>query len=719
MLKSLEFPTRAAVLAALAGFILSFVTTSGEGTILFISERGSGEISVAGMLSFLAMGLGVIVTALSFRQQQPVDTDVRRGPTRLIARIVTSLAAGIIVFTITAVGLFVVNALFQGLTLDRLFVLGTVTIYAGLVSFALATWASSLDNINLLVLAGAVAVTGIVLAALAVGDPQWWQRSLSYLGSTETAGVYFNIALILTGLLVLVVNQETIVVLRGLVDKGDVDRDYFFWVRIHLIAIPICITGVGLFPTRITPLSDTLHNLSSHLMVVFFLFLMLSTVNREDSFHPRSFRRISRFFAWSILIFMALDKMQVVNFVAFELIILVPIGAWLALYQQQVNSLATTGRPADVQLPKADTPVEIYALNVGIVTATIGAILSMLYVSDATDMIPFVAEEREGTIGNLWVIMGAALGAGVTAFAYRRFLVDRPGLSDAERTALQSGGFWPARIVITLTAGIVVFVLAILLVLGIDLLFPGVAFTVWGVIGMTAGFAGVIGAAVAYWTSTLGSVNLLVLSGITAFLGIGAAALFMGDPEWWRVSLSYLGSMASPVAIFFNLGLILTGMIVLAVNQDSIALLRVLRDEGRISGDYFMNARWFLVLIPVMLAAVGLFPRRYSPLYDLIHNLSASAMGLAFMVLAFFVIGRRYTFHKRTFIQQSRALVLVVVALYVIYILGVVNYVGFELLLFLPIGIWLLLYQFELRAYARGERSDMEPDTNTGGLSPA
>lgn len=706
-----------ALAAAAIGFVLAFVTTPGQSEIRFIAARDSGEFSLTSLLLLLSLGLGVVITAIAYRyNRQDAPDQSSQGRSNLIARLSTALAASLILFTVSALAMYGIAMLFQGLMLDRLFVIVAATLYAGVVSLALATWSANIQSVNLLRLAGVMALTGIALAALAVGDPQWWQRSLSYLGSTETAGFYFNIALILTGLLILVVNEETLSVLRSLVERDLVENDYVSWVRIFLIAIPVCIVGVGLFPTRITPLSDLLHNLSSHLMFVFFVILMLTSVNRRDSFHPQSFRQLSRLFAWVLLLFLALEKLEVVNFVAFELIILVPIGIWLAAYQNQVYTLERTGRAPEVRISDRMTPPLAYALRAGFITATLGGVIALLFVG-REDAVNFVNVEQQVTLGNLWVVLSLFVGAAVPALAYRRFIIDKPDLSDAERESMQSRRYWLDRAVVSMTASVIVFALTIGLVLAIDLFFPGVALNLIGAIAATAVYSGILGSLLAVWVTTLDNVNLLILSGITVFLGIAAAALFMGDPEWWRISLSYLGSSISPVSMFFNLALILAGLIVLAVNQDAVALLRVLRDDGRVSADYFMNVRWLLMLIPLFLMAVGLFPRRISDLYDLLHNLSATAMVFCYMILAFFAIGRASTIHQRRFVQQSRLLVLVVILLFGIYVLGVANYVGFELLLFIPVGIWLLLYQFELRQFARNssQMSGQTPET----LSPA
>lgn len=707
MFKSLQFNGQVTLIAAIIGFLLSYSATTSGSTPL-IASQGSDTVSQTGLLLILALGLGVVVTALSYRRQQPTKaikqhTDIVAIPVRnnTTARLATSLAAGLLLFAGTALVMYLIHFFFQGVTLNRLLVVIITTSYSALAAFGLSWWAARLDTVNLLVLAGLVMITGIVIAALAVGDAAWWQRSLSYLGSTETAGFYFNIALIIAGLLVLVVNQETLAIVRGLVAAELLSPDYARWARLYMLAIPVCIIGIGLFPTRINPLSDLLHNLSSHLMVVFFVILMLSTVNRRDSFHSASFQRLSRLSAWAIIVFFAFEKLEIVNFVAFELIIIVPIGAWLALYQVQVYQFAKSGKAPDVQVRRPETPLGIYALRTAFITATLGAIVAIGYTEPQT-LIPFIESDAPITITDLWSILGFVLGIGVSAIAYQRFATDRPELSEAERELLQSRNKWLARSVVSLAAGVIVFTATLALAVVVDVVFPNVAMNALAAIAITAAYGGVLGFGLAYWAGSLTGVNLLVLAGVTVFLGIGAAALFIGDPEWWRVSLSYLGSAASPVSLFFNVGLILTGLILLIVNQDSIGLLRILSDDAKLSQDYVMHVRWLLVLIPLFLMGVGLFPRRISDLYDLLHNLSATAMVLCFLFLAFFVVAGHEAIHPRRFARQSRLLSVVVLLLFGTYSLSIVNYVGFELLLFVPIGIWLVLYQIELQRIARG-----------------
>lgn len=53
-LTNLSYPVRAALLAALLGFTLTFVTTVGDEAVPFLTERGSGEISFSGLSLFLA-----------------------------------------------------------------------------------------------------------------------------------------------------------------------------------------------------------------------------------------------------------------------------------------------------------------------------------------------------------------------------------------------------------------------------------------------------------------------------------------------------------------------------------------------------------------------------------------------------------------------------------------------------------------------------------------
>ncbi len=74
-------------------------------------------------------------------------------------------------------------------------------------------------------------------------------------------------------------------------------------------------------------------------MVVFFVILMLSTVNRQDSFHPRSFRIMSRQLAWLIIGLFVVEKMGIINFVAFEIIILCRLARGWRYINRRCNSL--------------------------------------------------------------------------------------------------------------------------------------------------------------------------------------------------------------------------------------------------------------------------------------------------------------------------------------------------------------------------------------------
>lgn len=719
----LEYSTRAAVYAGVVAFLLGFAATSDMDMVNILAERETGETSLTGMLMTVGLIFGLVIAFLSYRLDQPDEVLIPtgeviriRGRSNVVARLATSLAVGLILMTLTGVVMFAVDAVFPGLSLGRYVIVGIVVAYAVIMGFVIAYWTARLNTFNMLALAGVMTTVGIVLAALAVGDPYWWQRSLSYLGSTETAGIYFNVAIIVTGLIVFAVDRETITILTGLAENDLVSRDYLRWSRIHLTAIPICIIGVGLFPTRINPLSDLLHNLSSHLMVVFFVVMMLSTVNRRDSFHSRTFREVSRVFALSIIGLALLEMLSVLNFVAFELIIFVPIGIWLAMYQGQARVYAQAGKAPEVERLRAVTPVAVYALRAGFVAAGVGLVLSLFAVDDLGEMVPFTTPGEAISIANLWLILSFVIGVGVAAVTFRRFILEKPNLSEAEIEALQGRGFWLGRLVVALAAGAFSVTFTAISVLVTDALFPNIAINWVIAIAMTAILAGLLGFVVAFLASGLGSnVNLLILASLTMVWGVAMGGLFIDDPDWWRVSLSYLGSMDNPARIFFNLGTILTGMIVLIGNQDTIALIRILRDKRDVSEDYLMSVRWLLILIPIFVAGVGLFPRRVSPLFDLIHNLSAMAAGGLWMVLAFYTIGQKTTIHSPRFVRVSRWLVYALVGLYVLYIVEILNYVGFELILFVPIAIWLFQYQAEIRSFARAGQSPAD----TASAAPA
>jgi hypothetical membrane protein len=698
----------AAVLAAVIGGILAWVSFQGMATVYLYLPPDQADVTMLGLLVLLAISIPPIVTLVRYRLEssETVRIDdqnsvVIEGRGSWLGRIVTAIAAGIIALVLTLVGVGISEFIFPGYFAERITAVVIVATISAVYGAVPAFFAERVSSVGLLALAGISMAGGIFLAIWFVADPQWWQRSLSYLGSTEEAGLFFNVGLILTGLLVLAVTQETLRLLRAMVDVGRVSVDYLRSARIFLILIPVCLVGIGLFPTRISPISDFLHNLSSHLMVVFFLIFMFYTINRRDSFHPRSFRMMSRLLGLVVVaLFVGWMVLGILNFVAFEIFIGAPIAIWLLLYDQQVRTYARTGVAPETRLPTSFSGRVEYAFEMGIGAGIFATIIAFL-MTRGIDAVPLASLSADTSITEILLVLAIVLGAAVPAIAYRRNIEQDPRLSEAEREALARSNTWLGRFAVSATTMIVLFVIAVVALFIVDTSFAGVVVSRWSAILTVAVVAGAVSASLAYIMANLAGVSMLVMAGVIAFMGIILSAVTIGDPDWWQVSLSYLGSEANVTQVFFNIGLVLTGLLLLVINMDASAVLSILQKRGQVTHDFYLQVRWMLIIIPLGLMGVGLLPRRVSPLQDMLHNFSAFGMVLAWMVLAFYTVGRRDTIFPPAFVWISRLLTISVVVMYVIYALGLITYVELELLLFVPIGLWLMLFQIEVRRFAQ------------------
>lgn len=201
--------------------------------------------------------------------------------------------------------------------------------------------------------------------------------------------------------------------------------------------------------------------------------------------------------------------------------------------------------------------------------------------------------------------------------------------------------------------------------------------------------AGVIMAITAY-AAFLSAVNLtpMLLSLVLAtFLAVGtlASMLSASDPLWWQKNLSTLGISDDISALAFNLTLIIAGVMVTTIAHYATAWLPTgTRAEAR--GRNLV--RLALILIGILLACVGIFPVDE---YFAIHNYSAS--GMAFIYVAM-VIALRWLVPSvpRVFLLLGYVFVGVIVVLAVFLITGYYNLTAVELVAFVLVFAWVIVF---------------------------
>lgn len=185
------------------------------------------------------------------------------------------------------------------------------------------------------------------------------------------------------------------------------------------------------------------------------------------------------------------------------------------------------------------------------------------------------------------------------------------------------------------------------------------------------------------------------------FLVVGAFAsmLSASDEQWWKLHLSSLGVTDDVSALTFNVTLIIAGVIVTTVahfGTASIPAHSPRAARGR------RIVRLELTAMGVLLAGVGLFPvDRFLAL----HNLCATGMVVVFVAM---VIGLRRTVPgtAQVFLTLGYVFVACIVVLAVFFVTGYYNLTAVELVAFLIIFTWLLLF---LRN-TEGETEEIAPE---------
>jgi hypothetical membrane protein len=174
---------------------------------------------------------------------------------------------------------------------------------------------------------------------------------------------------------------------------------------------------------------------------------------------------------------------------------------------------------------------------------------------------------------------------------------------------------------------------------------------------------------------------------LVVFLVVGtfASMLSATDPLWWQKNLSTLGISDDISALAFNLTLIIGGVIVTVIASYATANIPV-QGEREERGRRFV--RGALALMGILLACVGIFP---VDRFMTAHNVSASGMAVIFVVLAL-GLGRYVPSMPRVFVLLGYLFVGVIVVLAVLFANGYYNLTAVELIAFLMIFSWLIVF---------------------------
>jgi MFS family permease len=265
------------------------------------------------------------------------------GYKKVLSSVVLALIYAITVAFISAVFIRLLNESFIGLELDIYTSAALVGAWCGAVAYAITKLASRVTALQLVNILSGFLIGGVLMSMITTQDPDWWLANFSTLGQVDqirSISVYaFNMTLILSGFVMLVIGQYLVFSIQKTFPKKDQKRELKIGtLRVLFTIISLGLMGVGFFPYKAEPLRELLHNGSAGIMVFGFLILigllrwLLPQISK--TFLMTSYITAAALVAALVLFF----KVGYLSLTAFELSCFAICFSWYYLFLKQASS---------------------------------------------------------------------------------------------------------------------------------------------------------------------------------------------------------------------------------------------------------------------------------------------------------------------------------------------------------------------------------------------
>ncbi|MEQ9764346.1 permease [Streptococcus sp. ZJ151] len=194
---------------------------------------------------------------------------------------------------------------------------------------------------------------------------------------------------------------------------------------------------------------------------------------------------------------------------------------------------------------------------------------------------------------------------------------------------------------------------------------------------------------------------LTSLFSIIIISGVVLAMVSNQNNQWWQVNLSFLGTSQANNSWTFNLALILSAMILLALIDYLFVALRVRYGKSK----QLMLLQGLLVLLALDLGAVGYFPND-----DRWHTIHTRVAGYLVYIIIALIVSIRWLLPEvsRDFLVASYTIGgLLVVQTIAFYGLGYLSLTAFEILSFLLAFSWIIMLLNRLEQLLMIEDSEL------------
>lgn len=322
------------------------------------------------------------------------------------------------------------------------------------------------------------------------------------------------------------------------------------------------------------------------------------------------------------------------------------------------------------------------------ILATIIFLIYVLFI-DYRNHIPL---NGENSLANMVLNIGGAIG-GITfiAFLFHNKIKKRGTL------ALIYWRNFPAIIISILVMIIFLFIWIFWI---LDILFYGVGFDIFASTILFFLSVGALNYILIYIATVF---NSKIMTGLfITFITAGTFYSMINNKEeyWWKINFSYLGTSDAVDSWQFNLTLILTALLMIAMIDYLFVLLKRKYQEKY---KKFVALKILLIVMAVILGGVGLVPNDEGIMH-IIHDWIADSLIFIFLITIIF-IKWLLPYHSKEFLWFSYGIGFTLLGMYLLF--NVVHYLSltaFEVIAFILTFFWLLRLLHQLEALTKTEK---------------
>ncbi len=204
-------------------------------------------------------------------------------------------------------------------------------------------------------------------------------------------------------------------------------------------------------------------------------------------------------------------------------------------------------------------------------------------------------------------------------------------------------------------------------------------------------FIGTLSYFIVVWVMRMRGSNLIYVAIFYLFATLLVVGATNENPMWYQGSFSYLGMTESNSKFIFNLGLPFTGILIVVWSFYFTDYLDVLTHETIITDRTRNILHWGVILTGVLLSIVGIVRFGIGPIGNIVHDVSATGMGVVLGVLML-LMSRFIDRFPRLFYVYSYLVVAMLVTAVVLFVMGAYSLTGLELAAFAMAAVWLTIF---------------------------